>query len=120
MGKNLASLQKMVADTNAECPDLTVLEKPDEKGIQWAWMGSNASHEFYLGVDAEDVLWVCSYGPDYGRNMLEKVFRANHPHEALPVELTDHRWSCLDCERGCNTHSQRQVKPGEHLYLGHW
>jgi hypothetical protein len=41
------------------------LDPKDEQGIQWAWVGRNASHEFYLGVDAEDRLWKRNFGESF-------------------------------------------------------
>lgn len=33
------------------------LDAPDANGVEWTAAGENASHTFYLGVDAQDRLW---------------------------------------------------------------
>ena len=60
-------------------------------GIRWWHVGGNASHSFYLGLDAEDALWESAYDGD------------------IPEEIS--------FEEEINR-NRRPVKDGDQLYLG--
>lgn len=87
---NLDRLQAMVARINELSHHHSEVEEPDAKGIRWAWVGHNATHEFALGVDAEDRVWQRAGGEAFD----QKGFEAAGSPEDREYEFC--RWETDD------------------------
>lgn len=87
-------------------------------GITFFKVGHNASHEFYLGADAEDNLWKLSIGENQVRNdslsdeEYERLSESNDINDATRVMLA---WDNVEDE-----HIRKVNGKSDIGYIGHW
>lgn len=110
---NRARLLEMIKEINEDSHHRSELKPADEWGIEWCWAGHNASHEFELGIDRDDVLWARASGPQWDDSvpMPEQA-------EGEPVEVFERRlwqWE-YDTERWVTSEPYKYTGG----YIGHW
>lgn len=108
---NREQLLKMIENINTNSHHTSELEPADERGIEWCWVGHNASHEFELGVDQDDKLWARSSCEEWDTDMPEQP--ENETDEEFFKRLA--KWEL--CEGKWVTSEPYEYKGG---YIGHW